>query len=84
MKYSVLIGRRAQKAMGDLPVEMAARVRSAISSLTDNPRPPGCRKLTGRNEWRIRVSDYRVLYTIDDSTHAVHIVAVGHRRDIYG
>jgi mRNA interferase RelE/StbE len=48
-----------------------------------NPRPPGCRKLAHSEAWRIRVGDYRVIYEIDDSSHAVLVVHVGHRRDVY-
>ena len=84
MTYSLDIGRRPQKDLGKLLNETAARLRRAIASLAENPRPPGCLKLVGGPEWRVRVGDYRVVYTIDDDTRVVTIVAVGHRRDIYG
>jgi mRNA interferase RelE/StbE len=49
-----------------------------------NPRPPQCRKLTGsKNDWRLRVGDWRVIYTIDDSTEVVDIAGIRHRRDAY-
>jgi mRNA interferase RelE/StbE len=48
------------------------------------PRPPGCKKLSGsQNEWRVRVGDYRILYEIDDRIRRVRIYAIGHRREIY-
>jgi len=83
MSYTVLILRRAQKELAQLPGETYERVRDAIRALSQNPRPPGCLKLTGREGWRIRVSDYRVIYEIDDPQHTVTILHVGHRRDVY-
>ncbi len=51
--------------------------------LADNPRPPGSLKLAGRDFWRIRVGDYRVIYAIDDNEEVVRVVRTGHRRDVY-
>lgn len=62
---------------------MYPRVRDAIRDLANTPRPPGCKKLVGRDGWRIRVGDYRVIYEIDDSTRIVTVVHIGHRRDVY-
>ena len=53
-------------------------------SLEENPRPRGVQKLSGREEYRLRVGDYRILYVIDDGNHTVTIVAVGHRHEVYG
>lgn len=83
MSYSVAILRRAQKALAQLPADDYNRVRNAIKQLSANPRPPGCRKLTGRDGWRIRVGDYRVIYEIEDSSQQVTILDIGNRRDIY-
>ncbi len=83
MSYTVLILRRAQKELAQLPGETYERVRDAIRMLSQNPRPQDCLKLTGREGWRIRVSDYRVIYEIDDQQHIVTILHVGHRRDVY-
>ncbi|RLE22907.1 MAG: type II toxin-antitoxin system RelE/ParE family toxin [Acidobacteria bacterium] len=51
--------------------------------LTENPRPPGCRKLSGRPAWRIRIGSYRVIYEIHDDRLLVFVVAIGARREIY-
>jgi len=83
MTYSLSILRRAQKELAQLPTAAYQRVRDAIRELSDQPRPPGCRKLTGREGWRIRVGDYRVIYEIDDSQRQVTVVAIGNRRDVY-
>jgi len=83
MTYLVSILRRAQKEIEDLPTSDAARVRTAIAGLAENPRPPGCIKLTGRDGWRIRIGDFRVIYEINDGHLFVTVVQVGNRRDIY-
>jgi len=83
MTYTVFILRRAQKELSDLPGQDYPRVRDAIKGLAQNPRPAGCVKLTGREGWRIRVGDYRVLYDIDDPQRRVTVVHIGHRRDVY-
>ena len=55
----------------------------AIRSLADVSRPLGSRKLTNRSELRLRVGDYRILYSVDDIRRTVTINAIGHRREIY-
>jgi mRNA interferase RelE/StbE len=82
--YRVLLERAAEKALRRLSDDVHDRVIIAIQGLATNPRPPGCRKLTGsENDWRIRVGDYRVLYEIADAIRIVRVNRVGHRRDIY-
>ena len=83
MSYQVDILRRAQKALARLPRQDYERVRDAISVLAEDPRPAGCRKLTGREGWRIRVGPYRVIYEIGDVVRVVTVLDIGHRRDIY-
>lgn len=83
MTYAVTILRRAQRELEDLPPDVFRRMATALRALGDNPRPPGCQKLTGRDGWRVRVGDYRVVYEIDDGMHTVLVLHVGHRRDVY-
>jgi mRNA interferase RelE/StbE len=84
MRYSVFISSAARKAIGKLPAPIRTRVDRAIVALGDNPRPHGCVKLAGTaNGWRIRVSDWRILYTIEDDRLVVLVVEVGHRRGVY-
>ena len=83
MNYAVSILRRAQKELGQISSPSFERVCDAVRLLSGNPRPPGCRKLVGRDGWRIRVGDYRVIYQIDDTARAVIVLHIGHRRDIY-
>ncbi|MHC4177649.1 MAG: type II toxin-antitoxin system RelE family toxin [Planctomycetota bacterium] len=83
MMYTVLILRRAQKELARLTAEPYERVKSAIQALADNPRPSGCKKLTGREGWRVRVGDYRVVYEIDDQQRTLTVLHIGDRKDIY-
>jgi len=83
MNYPIEILRSAQKELAALPKEIYLRVCEAIQSLAEDPRPSGCLKLKGREGWRIRVGNYRVLYKIDDPQKIITIVHVGHRRDVY-
>lgn len=83
MNYTISILRRAQKELGGLPAQAYERIRDSILALAQDPRPPGCVKLTNREGWRIRVGDYRVIYEIDDKQKIVTILSIGHRRDIY-
>jgi len=66
MNYIVFILRRAQKELARLPAETYERTKAAIWNLSQEPRPTGCQKLSGREGWRIRVGDFRIIYEIDD------------------
>jgi mRNA interferase RelE/StbE len=83
MAYSVGVERRAQKQIARLSRVMQDRVETALQALAEEPRPPGCRRLTNRGGWRIRVGDYRVIYEVDDDQLTVTILLIGHRRDVY-
>ena len=83
MSYRVEILRRAEKSLRKLPRHEFERVRDAIRTLGDDPRPVGCKKLVGRDGWRIRVGRYRVIYEIEDTIRIVLILDVGHRREAY-
>lgn len=82
MSYSLFILRRAQRELAELPADSFARARDAIRTLAQDPRPPGCIKLTAREGWRIRIGEYRVIYEIDDKQRTVTVLHVGHRRDV--
>ena len=60
-----------------------SRIQGAIALLAQDPRPPASRPLRGREGYRLRVGDYRIIYTIDDGVLLVVVVTVGHRRDVY-
>jgi mRNA interferase RelE/StbE len=85
MKYSVTMTESSKKELNSITSVFAARIIKAIWTLAENPRPNGSRKLKGKKEylWRIRVGDYRVIYSIEDTVKIVEIRRVGHRRDVY-
>ena len=82
--YRVLLERAAERDLKRLASAIHDRVIAAIQGLANNPRPPGCRKLVGgKNDWRIRVGDYRVVYEIADVIRVVRVNRVRHRREVY-
>jgi len=82
--YAIEFTSSAEKELDALPRKGQARVLRAIIALADDPRPQGCRKLTGRDDaYRIRVGVYRVVYVIEDDKLVVLVVRVGHRKEVY-
>ena len=83
MTYRVEATRSAVKALRRVNPADAARLRGAIAMLAEDPRPPASRPLRGRDGWRLRVGDYRVLYTIRDDVLLVVVVTLAHRSSAY-
>ncbi|MFQ5993260.1 MAG: type II toxin-antitoxin system RelE/ParE family toxin [Nitrospiraceae bacterium] len=84
VEYSVVFARSARRELEQLETGVVRRIILRIEALASNPRPPGCVKLQGAADlWRIRVGDYRVIYSIDDGARIVDISAVRHRSDAY-
>ena len=82
--YRVELRPAAVRALRRLDPDVRPRVQGAIALLAKDPRPPASRPLRGRPGFRVRVGDYRIIYTIaDDVLLVVVVVALGHRRDIY-
>lgn len=82
--YRVVIQRHVQKQIDRLPATVGRRMYASITALGTNPRPPGCLKLTGEEQWRIKVQkDYRVIYEINDTEVLVIVVWAGNRKDAY-
>jgi mRNA interferase RelE/StbE len=83
-RYRVDFRPSAEKDLKRLPSTVQRRVIDAIWRLADNPRPAGCRKLAGgKDAYRIRVGDYRVIYTVTDVVLVVGIQSIRHRREAY-
>ena len=84
MAYRIQFTRRAERELEALPGNERVRLARRIDSLASNPRPAGCKQLTGADDlYRIRSGRYRVVYSIEDRLITVTIIRVGHRRDIY-
>ena len=81
--YRLLIKPSAARELEALPRKDRIRVVDRIRVLENDPRPPGCEKLSGYGQYRVRQGNYRVVYAIDDAASSVVIVKIGHRRDVY-
>jgi mRNA interferase RelE/StbE len=83
MRYRVVLSKSVQKELDRLPDNIASRILMRLAGLETNPRPADVKKLKGRDAWRIRVGDYRVIYEIHDRVLQIIIVSIGHRREVY-
>ncbi len=83
MIYTVFIRKSAQKSIARLASSLQDRIFHTIRELASNPRPVGVKKLAGREAWRIRIGDYRVIYEIYDDRRMIIVIVVGHRREVY-
>jgi len=79
----LLIKSSAAKELEALPAKDRKRVIARIRHLASDPRPPGCEKLSGDDNLRIREGGYCVLYTVDDSGRLLTVFKIGHRREVY-
>ena len=80
----MVFARSARKELQALDHTVAGRILKRIEALTRNPRPSGCRKLEGaENLWRIRIGDWRVVYSVDDARSLVEVSVIRHRREAY-
>ena len=82
-KFTVLIQPSAQKDIARLDKPDQKRVLKTLESLSQNPRPVGCKKLVGVPAWRVRVGQLRIVYLIEDEVLRVEVVRVAHRKEVY-
>lgn len=82
-KYKIQIKTSAVKELNKLPKKDLKKVVVKIQALSENPRPPGCEKLSADEKYRIRHGNYRIIYSIEDDILIVFVVKIGHRKDIY-
>jgi len=82
--YNIEIKKSATKEIEKLPKATLKKVVDKIQSLANTPRPVGCKKLTADEKYRVRVGDYRILYSIEDKKLVIYVVKVGHRKKVYG
>lgn len=82
--YAVEVTSAAARQIVKLPQSERPKIWQKINALADNPRPPGVEKLSGaKDAYRIRVGNYRIVYTVDDSVTVVTVTRVAHRREVY-
>ncbi len=82
-RYRVIIKKSVANDLKGIPKKDVRRILSSIESLADDPRPPGTKKLSGQERYRLRHGNYRILYEIEDDRLIVCVVRAGHRRDVY-
>ena len=83
MTYRIELRPAAVRALKRIDHQDRDRIRGAIALLGEDPRPPGAKALQGRPGFRVRVGNYRIIYTIHNDVLLVVVVALGHRRDVY-
>jgi mRNA interferase RelE/StbE len=82
-EYRIELRPAAVRALRRLNPPIRHRVQGAIALLAQDPRPPAARALRGRPGLRVRVGDYRIIYTVTDDILLVVVVTLGHRREVY-
>jgi len=83
-KYKVSIKRSAVKEIEAIPQKKERqRIIRRIGQLAEDPRPPGSKKLSGNDKYRVRQGSYRIVYSITDNELIVVVVKVGHRKNVY-
>ena len=82
-KYKIYVKPTAVKELQKIPKRDVSWIIDKIRSLSSNPRPPGCEKLSADEKYRIRQGRYRIVYSIEDDMLIVTIVKIGHRKEIY-
>lgn len=83
IKYEVEFKSAAEKNLAKLPKKIQKRIQGVITVLETNPLPPKAEKMKGRDAYRIRVSDYRIIYSIEKNKLLIVVVSIGHRREVY-
>ena len=82
-RYSIEFAKSVRKDLRKLAKPEVKKILATIDGLAEKPRPPGSKKLTIENLYRVRVGNYRILYEIHDDRLIVLIVKTGHRKEIY-
>lgn len=82
-KYRVLVRKSVSKDLDRITKKDMRRVVKAMRALSDDPRPPQSKKLSGDEKYRLRCGAYRIIYEIQDEQLVICIVRIRHRRDVY-
>jgi mRNA interferase RelE/StbE len=82
-RYKIEFKKSAVKELHAIPIKDIKKIISKMRALADDPRPQGSIKLSDQGKYRIRVGDYRILYSIEDDVSIIVVVKIGHRKDVY-
>jgi mRNA interferase RelE/StbE len=82
-RYEVRLTPQAAKQLASLERAMQLRIAGVIELLSLNPFPPKAQRLRGREAWRVRVGDYRLLYTVNQGELIIVVIRMAHRREVY-
>jgi mRNA interferase RelE/StbE len=82
-EYKIYFKKSVWKDFQSIPKKDLKKIMKVIESLSKDPRPSGCRKLSGKERYRLRHGQYRIIYSIQDDEISIWIVKVGHRKDVY-
>lgn len=83
MPHEIRFKPSAAKELARLPSDVQRRIAPAIEGLAANARPPGAEKLAGLDAWRIRVGEYRIVYSVEDRLLLIVVLHIGNRREVY-
>lgn len=81
--YEIYFKKSVWRDFEPIPKNALRKIMKVIESLGEDPRPSGCRKLSGQERYRLRQGRYRIIYSVQNDELSVWIVKVGHRRDVY-
>jgi len=81
--YRIEVKKSAQKELSQISSPYNKKIVEAIDNLALIPRPAGAKKLKGSEAYRIRVADYRIIYTIEDVIKVIEVQRIRHRKDAY-
>lgn len=82
-KYKIFIKKSASEELGKIQKKDLLKIIEQIQKLALNPRPHGCQKLSSLERYRLRQGSYRIIYSVSDKDFEIHIVKIGHRREVY-
>ena len=83
VRYTIVLSKSAEKTLDKFSDNIANPLIKAISDLETNPKPIGYKKLKGREGFRIRIGNYRVIYHVFESELIIDVITIGHRKDVY-
>mgnify|MGYP001134840905 FL=1 len=81
--FSIRFKSSVKKDLRSIPKQDVQRILNALERLADDPHPSNSKPLTGRDAWRLRVGQYRAIYTINEQEIVIEIIKVAHRKNVY-